>query len=394
MAIKAMTKSFAASLSTESDWRSALKSAGARVREGLNGSCDLALVFVTELYAGLEPNLIASTLRQELPCRALLGCNSSGVIAGDREVEMEPGVSVMGMSLPDVRVTPFALTPEEIASSEPQRLLRELDIYPTDRPKFMLLADPMSCDIERVVRVFNDAYPGAPVVGGLASGLAIGRPNWLLRGDETLTQGACGVALSGAVDLDIVVAQGCRPIGTPLIVTKAEGHVLYELGGKPPLDVLREVIRGLSPADQELARQSLFAGLVMNEYRPEFRRGDFLIRNLMGYDAETGALMIGANLHVGQTLQFQLRDAKTSDEDLRAHLADLDAPRGATKGALLISCCGRGRGLYGMPHHDSAVIQAMRGPVPLGGFFANGEIGPVGAVNYIHGYTSSLALIR
>lgn len=394
MAIKAYTKSFAAALSTESDWRAALRSAGAKVREGLSGSCDLALVFMTELYAGLEPAQIASALRQELPCRALLGCNASGVIGGDREIEMEPAVSVMGMSLPDVRIKPFTLTPEEIASAEPQRLLRELDIYPTDRPKFLLFADPMSCDIERVVRVINDAYPAAPVIGGLASGLAIGRPNWLITGDEALHQGACGVALSGAVDFDIVVAQGCRPIGTPLIVTKAEGHVLYELGGKPPLDVLRDVIRALSPADQELARQSLFAGLVMNEYRPRFGRGDFLVRNLMGYDAETGALMIGANLHVGQTLQFQLRDAKTSDEDLRAHLADLESRRGAAKGALLISCCGRGRGLYGMPHHDSAVIQAMRGPVPMGGFFANGEIGPVGSVNYIHGYTSSLAVIR
>ncbi len=394
MAIKALTMSFAAGLSTEADWRSALKSAGRKVREGLSGSCDLAIVFVTELYAGLEPAQLASILRQELPCRALIGCNASGVIGGACEVEMEPAVSVLGMSLPDVRVSSFVLSAEEVAGGDPQRLLRSLDVYPTDRPKFFLFADPMSCDIDAVVRLFNGAYPGSPVVGGLASGLAIGKPNWLLLGEEVLAQGAVGVALTGAVELDVVVAQGCRPIGDPLIVTKAEGHVLYELGGKPPLEVLREVIRGLPPADQELARQSLFAGLVMNEYRPEFRRGDFLVRNLMGYDAETGALMIGASLHVGQTLQFQLRDARTSDEDLRSQLADLEAERGPAKGALLVSCCGRGKGLYGMPHHDSAVIQSMRGPLAMAGFFANGEIGPIGGVNYIHGYTSSLALLR
>ncbi len=392
--IAAKTKSFASALSTDVDWRSAVRSAAARVRSSLTGSCDLALLFITELYPGLEPAAIAAELRSELPCRHLIGCNSSGVISGDREVEMEPGVTVMGMTLPDVRVTPFSLPPSDVGSAEPTKLLQSLDVYPTDRPKFLIFADPMTCDIERVVKLFNDAYPGCPVVGGLASGLAIGRPNWMLLNEEVLPQGAIGVALSGAVDIDIVVAQGCRPIGTPLIVTKAEGHILYELGGKPPLDVLREVIRGLTPQDQELARQSLFAGVVMNEYRPEFKRGDFLIRNLMGYDAETGALMVGANLHVGQTLQFQLRDAKTSDEDLRAHLAELEPDAARTKGALLISCCGRGRGLYGQPHHDSSVVQALRGPLPLAGFFANGEIGPVGHVNYIHGYTSSLAFIR
>lgn len=392
--IAAKAKSFSSALATDVDWRAAVRSAASRVRAGLMGACDLAVVFVTELYPGLEPGAIASELRAELPCRFLIGCNSSGVISGDREVEMEPGVTVMGMTLPDVRITPFSLNPADAAAAEPSRLLQSLDIYPTDRPKFLIFADPMTCDIERVVRLFNDAYPGSPVVGGLASGLAIGRPNWLLLGDDAMTQGAAGVALSGPLEFDIVVAQGCRPIGMPLTVTKAEGHILYELGGKPPLDVLREVIRALSPEDQELARQSLFAGVVMNEYRPEFRRGDFLIRNLMGYDAETGALMVGANLHVGQTLQFQLRDARTSDEDLRAHLADLEPDVGRTRGALLISCCGRGRGLYGQPHHDSSVVQALRGPVPLAGFFANGEIGPVGQTNYIHGYTSSLAFIR
>lgn len=392
--IAAKAKSFASALSTEKDWRSAVRAAAAQVRGGLSGACDLAVVFVTELYPGLEPGAIGTEVRSELPCRQLIGCNSSGVISGEREVEMEPGIAILGMTLPDVRLTPFCLPPAEIAAAEPTRLLQSLDIYPTDRPKFLIFADPMTCDIERLVHVFNGAYPGSPVIGGLASGLAIGRPNWLMLGHDAVAQGAVGMALSGAVELEIVVAQGCRPIGAPLIVTKAEGHVLYELGGKPPLEVLREVIRALSPEDQELARQSLFAGLVMNEYRDEFERGDFLIRNLMGYDAETGALMIGANVHVGQTLQFQLRDAKTSDQDLRDHLAGLDREAASARGALLISCCGRGRGLYGKPHHDSQLVQAMRGPLPLAGFFANGEIGPVAHVNYIHGYTSSLAFIR
>jgi len=387
-------KAFASSLSTQRDWRLAVQEAARKVSAELPGGCDLAMLFVTELYPGLEPTTLSALVEEFLPCRTLIGCNSSGVIAGGREVEMEPAVTLMGMSLPGVRLTPFYLSPAELAQLDSgEALMRRLDIYPTERPKFLAFADPMTCDAERWVRLFNDGYPGAPLIGGLASGLAIGRPTWLLVNKESYSEGAAGVALSGDVDVEIVVAQGCRPIGAPLIVTRAEGHVLYELGGKPPLEVLREVIRGLSAADQELARQSLFVGVAMDEYKDRFSRGDFLVRNLMGYDAETGALMIGTTLHAGQTLQFQLRDARTSDEDLKALLEGMKEEPG-TRGALLISCCGRGRGLYGEADHDSAVIQRLKGPLPLAGFFANGEFGPVGRCNYIHGYTSSLAVIR
>lgn len=388
-------KAFRTALSTLGDWRLAVQDAAKKVSEGLDGSCDLAVLFITELYPGLDAALLPALIGEMLPYKTLIGCNSSGVIGAGREVEMEPAVTLMGMRLPDVRLTPFYLAPNELAQlSDGDGLMRRLDIYPTERPKFLSFADPMSCDVEKWVRLFNEGYPGAPVIGGLASGLAIGRPSWLLLGGETYTEGAVGVALAGDVDFEIVVAQGCRPIGTPLIVTKAEGHILYELGGKPPLEVLREVIRGLPAPDQELARQSLFVGVAMSEYKEQFHRGDFLIRNLMGYDAETGALMIGTTLHPGQTLQFQLRDAKTSDEDLRALLQRIGHGDPSASGALLVSCAGRGRGLYGEADHDTKVIQSVAGPLPIAGFFANGEIGPVGRLNYIHGYTSSLAVIH
>jgi small ligand-binding sensory domain FIST len=150
----------------------------------------------------------------------------------------------------------------------------------------------------------------------------------------------------------------------------------------------------LPAEDQALARHSLFAGVVMNEMRTKFQRGDFVIRNIMGYDAKSGALMVGAHLRPGQTLQFQLRDAETSDEDIRALLSTLQDSDGAPRGALLVSCCGRGRGLYGAPGHDAGLVQSMKGPVPLAGFFANGELGPVAGRNFVHGYTTSLAVIR
>ena len=362
--------------------------------EGLGGSCDLALLFVTELYQGLNPALLPALIGESLPHTTLIGCNSSGVIGGGREVEMEPAVTLMGMRLPDVRLTPFYISPEDLEQLDGgESILRRLDIYPSEQPKFLGFADPMSCDVEKWIKLFNEGYPGAPIVGGLASGLSIGRPSWMLSDGEAYTEGVVGVALIGDVNFEVAVAQGCRPIGQALIVTKAQGHILFELGGKSPLDVLREVLRELPPQDQDIARQALFVGIAMNECKDHFSRGDFLIRNLMGYDVDTGALMVGTPLHLGQTLQFQLRDAKTSDEDLKSLLRQMSGSDG-TRGALLVSCCGRGKGLYGEADHDSRVIQSMRGPLPLAGFFANGEIGPVGSRNYVHGYTSSLAVIR
>ncbi|MBI3551886.1 MAG: FIST C-terminal domain-containing protein [Elusimicrobia bacterium] len=391
----ATKKAFAAAISTDPDWRKALEAVALKAKAQLDGPCDLAAIFVTELYPGLVAAEIPGLIRKYLPCPVLLGCNTSGVISEGREVEAEPAVSLLAMRLPGVKVSPFALTSAELESfNSPAQLIESLDIFPTDKPKFLVLADPMSCDIEEFVSDFNEAYPKAPVIGGLASGPALRKPSWLLVGGEAYTKGAVGVALSGDVDFEIIVAQGCRPVGKPYTITKADGHVLQELGGRPPLELLRETLSMLPAEDQALARHSLFAGVVMNEVRAKFKRGDFVIRNIMGYEAQSGAIMIGANLRKGQTLQFQLRDAETSDEDLRAHLADLKDAKGEPRGALLVSCCGRGRGLYGAPDHDSGLVQSMKGPLPLAGFFANGELGPVGGKNYIYGYTTSLAVIR
>ncbi len=389
-------KRFADGMSTAPDWRRAIAEAASAARAKLgNGPCDLALVFVSQAWDDFDPEQVSPLLARDLAPLHTLGCNASGAIAGRREVEMKPAVSVLAMSLPGVRVFPFTLAPGELNRLEDGRaLVSMLDLYPTDKPKFLALGDPLSCDPEKLSALFNDAYPGAPLVGGLASGPQLKRPAWMLLGTELHEKGVACVALTGDVEFDIVVAQGCRPIGEPLIVTKAEGNVLLELGGRSPLEVLREMLSRCPPEDQRLARQALFAGLVMAEGRTGYKRGDFLIRNLLGFDQDSGSLVLGANLRRGQTLQFQLRDAATSDTDMQNLLGHLPEGGAAPRGALMVSCVGRGQGLYGEPDHDAALVQSMRGPLPLAGFFANGEFGPVDGRNYVHGYTSSLVVIR
>lgn len=391
-----MTKKiFSCALSVEGEWRTAADEVVQSLKKDLQDApCHLLVFFVSESYSGLKPLELSSHWQRVLSPQVLIGCNSSGVIGRDREIEMEPAMAVLAMHLPNVKLEPFYLSPAQLDFlSKGTDLVGLLDIYPTEHPNFISLADPGSCDIEKKLGLFNEAYPGCNVVGGLASGASVGVQNWLALDGEVYPSGSVGVALSGDVQFETVVSQGCRPIGRQFVITKADRHILYELAGRPALEVLKEVVAQLEPSDKALASHSLFAGLVMDEYQLEFKQGDFLVRNLMGYDGQTGALVVGAQLRAGQTLQFQLRDAVTSAEDLRMRL-EKGFPRQPVEGALLVSCCGRGRGLYGQPNHDVRMIQALRGPVPLAGFFANGEIGPVGQKNYVHGYTSSLVIIR
>ena len=218
--------------------------------------------------------------------------------------------------------------------------------------------------------------------------------NRLFLDGKTYDEGAIGVGLTGRIALRTVVSQGCRPIGEPFTVTRADKNIVFELGGRPPMKVLQEMLPQLPARDQKLARSALFLGRVINEYQEEFSRGDFLIRNLLGSDPQSGALAVGDWMRTGQTVQFQVRDAETADEDLRHLLTKERRESGGNPplGALLFSCLGRGEGMYGAAHHDIKAVQESLGPVPAAGFFCNGEIGPVGQRPFIHGFTSVLGL--
>ncbi len=391
------SKKFISALSQEKEGLAAVEAVGEKILAGLEGNpCDLAILFLSENYKNAEPEKLIEAFARKVPSRYFIGCNSSGVIGDRSEVEMEPAVSAMAMHLPGTRITPFTILPRELEALETaEELVKKIDVYPTDQPKFICLADPMSCDVTQLFRLFNEGYGNAPVIGGLASGVVAGEENWLALDGTLYKEGAVGLALTGEIEFENVVSQGCRPIGEPYIITRAEQNVLFELAGRPALQVLGDVYAGLNSDDQQLARHSLFVGLVMDETRHLFKRGDFLIRNIMGVDYEKGVLVIGEMLQPGQTLQFQLRDARAAEEDLQTLLENLSAPDAArAAGGILISCCGRGKGLFRESDHDVRLIQSLRGPVPLTGFFANGEFGPVDRKNYVHGYTSSLTILR
>jgi small ligand-binding sensory domain FIST len=241
------------------------------------------------------------------------------------------------------------------------------------------------------------AFPDSVKIGGLASGATSPGLNALFLDDDVYTSGVVGAALSGNVVVDTIVAQGCRPVGELMRVTSCEADVLYELDGRLAFSVLEELFTSLDERDRKLAGTSLFLGVAMDEFKEEPEVGDFLIRNLIGIDPKSGAIAVGEYLQEGMRVRFHLRDADASAEDLHTMLAGYESAlyqKDAVSGALLFSCLGRGEYLYKKPNFDTGVFKQYLGEVPVGGFFCNGEIGPVGGTTFLHGYTSSFGLFR
>jgi small ligand-binding sensory domain FIST len=250
----------------------------------------------------------------------------------------------------------------------------------------VVLADPFSFPADAFVELVGAGMPAWKVIGGLASAADHPGANRLLLDGAIYDDGAVGVALDPDVTATTLVSQGCRPVGEPMIVTRAERNVVFELAGKPALDRLGELVATLTPDERALAQRGLHLGWVIDEHKDRFERGDFLIRNLIGGNRDAGALVVGARMEVGSTVQFQLRDSASADEDLRHLLAGR-----AAAGALVFTCTGRGRRLFGRPNHDAELIDALAGGATAGMFCA-GELGPVGERSFVHGFTASVLL--
>jgi small ligand-binding sensory domain FIST len=387
---------FAAAVSTLPQTSAAIEEVCTAVAGAAAEAPDLAVVFFSPHHAG-QAEAVGAGLRQRLRPRCLIGCVGEAIVGNDLEVEGRPALSLwLARWGRPVEMEPFHLVWER--TSEGDSLLGWPDglVGGTAADAALLvLADPYTLPTDLFLDQVNTDYRGVRVHGGMASGTAGEGRCRLLLDDRVHDRGAVGVLLQGPVGLRSIVSQGCRPIGRHMVVTRAEENIIVELGGKSPLAQLQELWPSLSPREQELFRQGLHIGRVINEYRGDFQRGDFLVRNVLGLERESGAMAITDRLRVGQTVQFHVRDAQTADEDLHALLQlDLHAHERRPAGALVFTCNGRGSRLFGEPHHDARAVRAEAGPIPLAGFFAAGELGPVGGQNFIHGFTASVALFE
>jgi len=359
---------------------------------------DLVLVFVSSYSLG-ETKDVGRRLQDSLQAGCLIGCTAGGVVGEAKEVERRPALSVTLAQMPGVQIHGFHMKNEELPEvyASPAKWEERLGIPLDAKPHFILLPDPYSFDSDRLIRGLDQSYPESKKIGGLASGGGAGAENCLFLGDRSFSEGAVGIGLSGNCEIDTIVAQGCRPVGHPMFITRCQDNLLQELDGKTAGQTLKQLYTDLSPRDQELFRNSLFLGIVMKDSQKEYKQGDFLIRNILGLSQESDALAIGSLLHVNQVVQFHLRDAQTSTEDLHHMLVRnkteaLTTPKAG--GALLFSCMGRGAHLFGEPGHDSKIFRSFLGDISLSGFFCNGEIGPVHGKTFLHGYTSSFGIFR
>lgn len=361
-------------------------------RAELDAEVTLGVVFVTTDFAPYLTEFL-ELVRVYGRVPLLVGCSGSGIIGTALEEERQAGFSLLLLSLPQTQVTPFEFTQAQVEESTgPAFWQMESGLDSADA--WITFVHPARLAVDRWLLEWDAAYPEAPTVGGLASGGDSIESIFLLRDGAISSADGIAVALNGGVRVATIVSQGCRPIGEPLTITGAKNNLVLSLASMPAYQILNDVFLALPDREKKRAQGNLFAGLAISEYLEEFKRGDFLIRNILGADPATGAVAIGAHPRIGQTLQYQLRDRDTADEDLRelcaaAHADDFVRPFAS----LLFSCNGRGRGLFQIPHHDAGIIAEIFGPHPLAGFFCNGEIGPIGKRTFLHGYTASAALL-
>jgi len=354
----------------------------------------VAFVFVSDSFS-LRYEELFQALKAGLPGAIFLGSSASGLVGLGEETEFKPGLSLLCGWLPEVEVFPFHLDSLPDLDAPPEAWQQAMGTQGRDDIKgLILLADPFSFEADNALAGIDFAYPGVPKVGGLSSGCQKPGQAALFCAEKLHRRGCVGLALAGAIELSPAVCQGCKPFGEQYVVTAVRDNVILELSGKPATDALDAVLKGLTVQEKrDHIQTAIFVGLGAGRPALTYGPGDFLVRQVLGADKRRGALVVGGRVRLGQTLQFHLRNDKTSRFDLKSVLTKtLKSLPGQVAGALLFSCLGRGQALYKMPSHDSKVFQSLAGDVPLSGFFCNGEIGPVNDVTSLHGFTSSFAI--
>lgn len=406
-------------LSTRPSLEAAIADVVQKAQAALHHPAHLGFLFISAAFTS-EYSRLMPLLQEQLPGVPLIGCGGAGVVGMGqanqaREIEGDPALSLTLAHLPGVQIQTFHLDPETLPDldSPPGAWVDLIGVSPAGNPQFVLLADSAFNRINDLLQGLDFAYAGSTKVGGLASGGFGNHAGGLFRNGNLYREGIVGVALSGNIQLDAIVAQGCRPIGQPYLVADGERNIMLALqaqagataemagGGTlisregTPLELLQDLIQSLSEEDRLLAQHSLFVGIAQSEFKQTLEQGDFLIRQLIGVDPRVGAIAIGDRIRSGQRIQFHLRDAKASAEDLETLLNRYSLSQSSqAMGALMFACTGRGEGLYGQANFDSALFSQYCPGTPLSGFFCNGEIGPVAGNTFLHGFTSVFGIFR
>ncbi len=396
-----VSNQFASAVITTDAWQSELDACCQRLRDGLDGQIDLLVMFVSSHFQS-ELEHIVECLHRQLSPRHMIGGTGEGVIADAQEFEGTPAISLWCASLPQSQIDSMRLTFERTPDGSTfTGWLESLDgqasgISPSDNQweddaVILLVGEPFSFPVEGLLQRLEEDRPGVPVVGGMASGFQVPGENRIVVGPDVFDSGAAVVVLQGSVKTWKVVSQGCRPIGPRFVITAADQNLITGLGGKPALDELKHLYQELPTREQAAMQQGFHIGRVVSEYQDEYLMGDFLIRNVVGVEPDEQAVVIADYFRVGQTVQFHIRDQQSASQELTQLLSRLETD---AAGALLFTCNGRGQRLFEVESHDAAAVRQHLGALPVSGFFAQGELGPVGGKNFLHGFTASIIVFE
>lgn len=340
---------------------------------------DLVVLFLSAEHVEFAEE-ISSAIRTVLRPTHLIGTSASAVIGGRHEAEDGPALSVWASwagPVSPVRLS-AARTDDGVAISG----------VPTDLPDgstMLLLVDPFTLPADGLVDHLGRTRPDVAVVGGLASAATEPRGNVLLLDDTAVRDGAVGVVIPRDQLVGPVVSQGCRPVGEPWVVTGADRNFILELGGRPAMERLSALVEDATPEERAMLATGVHLGVVIDERRTTFDRGDFLVRTIIGGDEERGVIAVGDQVPVGTTVQFLVRDADSAHDDLDQLLAGVHGDS-----ALVFTCNGRGSQLFGIDDHDANAVADNVGTDAVAGMFCAGEIGPVGGRSFLHGFTASV----
>lgn len=387
---------FASAVSSDPSADVAIERCAAVLGDELGAEPDLVLAFVSAQHAP-DYDGLGDRLRRATGARRLVGTSAGAVVRDDRELEDGPGIALLGVRAAGIEVRTTTMEARRDAGEAGFRVEPELELRAEEG--VVLFADPYTFPAEPWLREQGEKLVGRAVVGGLASGGSGPREHALWVDDLRIDHGAIALAIGGDVELRTAVSQGCRPIGEPLVVTECRGNAVLKLRGKPAVPTLFEVLGDLPERDRELFRRGPHVGLAVDPSLSKFTASDLLVRNVIGLLPKEEGIAVGdPTIRRGMTLQFMLRDAASASDELARLLGerrgDWDARGGPDAGALLFTCGGRGTNLFRALHHDARAVQEHLGPaLPLAGFFANGEIGPVGGQPHLHGFTASLGYL-
>jgi small ligand-binding sensory domain FIST len=400
-------------LSTRPSLEAAVNEAVSAAQTALGQPADLAFVFISNAFAS-EFSRLLPLMQERLGSVPLIGCGGGGVIGQDfqnipQEIEDEVALSLTLAALPEVDIRLFHLNADRLPDldSSPDLWVDLIGVAPAEQPHFILLGDAMSARINDLLQGLDYAYPQAVKIGGLTSSPS--PSGGLFCQDKLYQEGTVGVALSGNIVVEAIVAQGCRPVGPLLRVAEADRNVLLQVEAQPgngdraavdtkvqtALEALHRALDKMDDNDRTMAQNALSIGIVRDAFKLELQAGDFLIRNLIGVDPRIGAIAVGDRVRPGQRVQFHIHDAEASAEDLEELLQQYQETwLVPPAGALLFDCLGRGEGFYGQPNFDTQIFRHYLHTTPVSGFFCQGEIGPIGGATFLHGYTAAIGLFR